>query len=55
MRSLKTSQKINQRVLIAPRGTGIRCGWSAVAGQAQSAYVRGVLDMEDSVVGHSVL
>ncbi|THV52153.1 hypothetical protein BGAL_0087g00130 [Botrytis galanthina] len=35
------------------KGTGIRCGWSAVAGHAQSAYVRGGLDMEDSIVGHS--
>ncbi|KAH8601513.1 amidase family protein [Bisporella sp. PMI_857] len=34
-------------------GSGIRCGWSAAAGQSQSAYVRGGLDMQDSIVGHS--
>ena len=37
------------------RGTGIRCGWSAAAGQAQSAYVRGGLDWDDSIGGHSVV
>ncbi|KAJ8064893.1 hypothetical protein OCU04_007198 [Sclerotinia nivalis] len=35
------------------KATDIRCGWSAVAGHAPSAYVRGGLDMEDSIVGHS--
>ncbi|KAI9644216.1 hypothetical protein NHQ30_007571 [Ciborinia camelliae] len=35
------------------KGTDIRCAWSAVAGHAQSAYVKGGLDMEDSIVGHS--
>ncbi|KAL8823961.1 MAG: hypothetical protein Q9191_005407 [Dirinaria sp. TL-2023a] len=32
----------------------IRCAWSAAAGQAQSAYVRGGLDWSDSIGGHSV-
>ncbi|KUJ17163.1 amidase signature enzyme [Mollisia scopiformis] len=35
------------------KGSGIRCGWSAAAGHSQSAYVRGGLDMEDSIIGHS--
>ena len=36
------------------RGKNIRRGWSATAGQSQSAYVRGGLDWSDSIGGHSV-
>lgn len=35
------------------KGKNIRCAWSAAAGQAQSAYVRGGLDWNDSIGGHS--
>lgn len=35
------------------RGIMMLIGWSAVGGQAQSAYVRGCLDPRDKV-GHSV-
>ncbi|MCJ1349375.1 hypothetical protein MMC31_007615 [Peltigera leucophlebia] len=35
------------------KGKNIRCGWSATAGQSQSAYVRGGLDWSDSIGGHS--
>lgn len=36
------------------RGMGLRCGWSAVGGQCQSAYVRGGIDPNDQSGGHSV-
>ncbi|KXS96893.1 hypothetical protein AC578_6229 [Pseudocercospora eumusae] len=36
------------------KGSDIPCGWSAVNGQAQSAYVYGGVDKDDSVAGHSV-
>ena len=36
------------------KGDSIRCGWSAAAGQGQSAYVRGGQDMNDGLGGHSV-
>ena len=32
----------------------IRCAWSAAAGQAQSAYVRGGQKWDDGLGGHSV-
>jgi hypothetical protein len=37
-----------------PRSDGLPCGWSAVAGQGQSAYVRGGVDPKDSIGGHGV-
>ena len=36
------------------KGKNIPCGWSAAAGQSQSAYVRGGLDPRDSTGGRSV-
>lgn len=36
------------------RGQDQICGWSAVGGQSQSAYVRGGLQEDDSPSGHSV-
>lgn len=36
------------------KGSGIPCGWSAIAGQGQSPYVRGGFDLNDSIGGHSV-
>lgn len=36
------------------KGKNIPCGWSAAAGQSKSAYVRGGLDPNDSIGGHSV-
>ena len=35
------------------KGDKLLCGWSAVGGQGQSAYVRGGIDPEDSYGGHS--
>ncbi|KXT12040.1 hypothetical protein AC579_4682 [Pseudocercospora musae] len=35
------------------KGSDIPCGWSAANGQAQSAYVYGGVDKDDSVAGHS--
>ena len=36
------------------RGSALDCGWSAVGGQGQSAYVRGGFRPDDSFFGHSV-
>lgn len=36
------------------RGSGLRCGWSALAGQCQNAYVRGGDKADDGLGGHSV-
>lgn len=36
------------------RGQDQICGWSAVGGQSQSAYVRGGLQEDDAPSGHSV-
>ena len=36
------------------RGTGIRCGWSALHGQSQNPYIKGGVDMSDGLGGHSV-
>lgn len=33
---------------------GADCGWSAVGGQTQSAYVRGGFRDDDTFAGHSV-
>ncbi|TVY78523.1 putative amidase [Lachnellula suecica] len=35
------------------RGSDIYSGWSAVGGQAQSAYTTGDIDFEDKTMGHS--
>ena len=37
-----------------PRGSALDCGWSAVGGQGQSAYVRGGFRPDDTFAGHSV-
>jgi Asp-tRNAAsn/Glu-tRNAGln amidotransferase A subunit and related amidases len=36
------------------RGKGIRCGWSALAGQCQNPYVKGGDNPSDGLGGHSV-
>lgn len=33
---------------------GLSCGWSAISGQGQSAYVRGGVDPDDTFAGHTV-
>ncbi|KAI5924863.1 amidase family protein [Camillea tinctor] len=35
------------------KGTGIRCGWSALHGQSQNPYIRGGIDYTDGLGGHS--
>ena len=37
-----------------PRSEGIPCGWCAVSGQGQSAYVEGGFQDDDSFGGDSV-
>lgn len=36
------------------RGTGIRCGWSALHGQSNNPYIEGGQNMADGLAGHSV-
>ncbi|KAH0557049.1 hypothetical protein GP486_005161 [Trichoglossum hirsutum] len=45
--------KANLSELSYWKGTGLSCGWSAVGGQTQSAYVRGGIEAGDSFGGHS--
>ncbi|KAI0602996.1 amidase family protein [Biscogniauxia sp. FL1348] len=35
------------------KGTGIRCGWSALHGQSQNPYIQGGIDYTDGLAGHS--
>ena len=41
-------------ILTLRRTAKARAGWSPVGGQTQSAYVRGGIQEEDTVAGHSV-
>ncbi|SLM36569.1 Amidase signature domain [Lasallia pustulata] len=45
--------KANLSELAYAKGVGLRCGWSALGGQCQSAYVRGGIDPDDQYGGHS--
>ncbi|MCJ1311431.1 hypothetical protein MMC25_005102 [Agyrium rufum] len=45
--------KANLSELSYYKGKELLCGWSAVGGQGQSAYVRGGIDPEDTFAGHS--
>lgn len=36
------------------RGVGLMSGWSALGGQAQSAYTSGNVDLQDTPLGHTV-
>ncbi|PGH12274.1 hypothetical protein AJ80_06788 [Polytolypa hystricis UAMH7299] len=47
----KTTVSVTNSVI---RGSGLFCGWSATSGQGQSPYVRGGVDLDDSIGGHSV-
>ncbi|KAI1631317.1 amidase family protein [Biscogniauxia mediterranea] len=44
---------MGKTTLSQSRGTGIRCGWSALHGQSQNPYIRGGIDPTDGLAGHS--
>lgn len=43
-----------RQLMISSRGSNIMPGWSALGGQAQSAYTTGAVDLTDRALGHSV-